>query len=481
MRLVAGADSSTQSCTVVLRNADDGRLVATAEAPHPPTKPPVSEQHPEAWWSGLVAACRQLSMDDVDAISVDAQGHGLVALDDDGEVIRPAKLWNDTTSSPEAEELVARLGREAWASRTGIVPVPAITITKLLWLKRHEPENFARIATILLPSDYLTFRLTGNFVTDRTEASGTGYFDAASSTWDLDLLALVDNRVDWSPRLPRIAGPNQCVGRVTAGAAEATGIPEGALVGPGANDQPVNALALGLREEDVLISLGTSGTVCARSLVPTADPTATVTGVADATGAYLPLACTLNATKVTDTFARLLGVDLDGLADLALTAPPEADRPVLIPYLDGERTPSRPRATGVLIGLRPGATREQLARAAFEGVLCGLAEGLDAIRGLGVPTDGRVVLTGGGSNSRAYRQFLADLIGRPIYVSDMVETSASGAAVQAAAVLHGRPVDDVARAWAPPLRVGAEPRLNQHVSEVRERYRRYAAIEGLDS
>jgi xylulokinase len=428
-----------------------------------------------------VAACRELSLDDVDAISVDGQGHGLVVLDADGEVIRPAKLWNDTTSSAEAEELVGRLGREAWASRTGIVPVAAITISKLLWLKRHEPSNFARVATVLLPPDYLTYRLTGNFVTDRSEASGTGYYDAARSTWALDLLALIDDRVDWLPRLPRIAGPNECAGRVTRGAADAAGIPEGALVGPGANDQPVNALSLGLRDEDVLISLGTSGTVSARSTVPTADPTAAVTGVADATGAYAPLACTLNATKVTDTFAQFLGVDLSSLAELALAAPPDADRPVLIPYLDGERTPSRPRGTGVLVGLRPGATREQLARAAFEGVLCGLLEAHDTMRRLHVPMDGRVVLTGGGSNSRAYRQFLADLIGRPVYVSELAETSASGAAIQAAAVLHNRPVEEVVRAWAPPLRVAAEPRLDQHVFEVRERYRRYAAIDELDS
>lgn len=213
----------------------------------------------------------------------------------------------------------------------------------------------------------------------------------------------------------------------------------------------------------------------------TADPTAAVTGVADATGAYAPLACTLNATKVTDTFAQLLGVDLSGLAELALAAPPDADRPVLIPYLDGERTPSRPRGTGVLVGLRPGATREQLARAAFEGVLCGLLEAHDTMRRLHVPMDGRVVLTGGGSNSRAYRQFLADLIGRPIYVSELAETSASGAAIQAAAVLHDRPVEEVVRAWAPPLHLAAEPRFDQHVTEVRERYRRYAAIEELDS
>ena len=480
MPLVAGVDSSTQACTIVLRDADDGRIVGSAEAPHPPATPPASEQDPQAWWQALCTAARQLDLRDVAAISVDGQGHGLVALDGSGRVIRPAKLWNDTTASPEARELVARLGAAEWSRRTGIVPVSAITVAKLLWLARHEPDNFARLAAVALPSDYLNLRLTGSLVTDRSEGSGTGYLNAATSTWATDLLALIDPEVDWLARLPRVAGPSERAGEVTPEAAEATGLPCGIPVGPGANDQPVNALSLGTVDGDVVISLGTSGTVSARSRVPVADPTGVVTGVADATGAYLPLVCTLNATKVTDAFARVLGVDYAELARLALAAPGEPGRPVVIPYFDGERTPSRPDARGSLLGMRPDTGRDEIARAAFEGVLCGLLEGLDVIRSLGVPTGARLVLTGGGSHSPAYRQLLADLADRPVFTSDLPETSASGAAVQAAAVLHACAVEDVSRAWAPRLNSVAKPREGQSTEELRARYRRVAALEDLD-
>ena len=480
MPLVAGVDSSTQACTVVLRDADDGTIVGSAEAPHPLAAPPCSEQAPSAWWDAFTLAAERLDLEDVASIAVDGQGHGLVALDSSAVVIRPAKLWNDTTSSAEARELVARLGAEAWARRTGIVPVAAITISKLLWLRRHEPDAFARLATVLLPPDYLGYRLTGRFVTDRSEGAGTGYLDAATSTWDLELLGLVDDAVDWSSMLPQVHGPSQAAGAVTSEASRASGLRTGTLVGPGANDQPVAALALGITGNDVLLSLGTSGTISARSRVPVSDPSGTVTGVADAAGAYRPIVCTLNATRVTDAFARLLGVDFDALASLALAGPSRPDRPVLVPFLEGERTPDRPRATGTLAGLHADMTREQLARAAHEGVLCSLLEGLDRLRALGVRADGRLVLTGGGSASPAYRQLLADLSGRPVHVADLGETSASGVAVQAAAVLHGLEVDEIVEAWAPPLREVAAPRQDQGVDEVRARYRHLASMEELD-
>lgn len=479
MSLVAGVDSSTQSCTIVLRDADDGRLVATAKAPHPPTTPPVSEQRPLAWWSALVEAARKLDLRSVAALSVDGQGHGLVTLDETRRVIRPAKLWNDTTSAAEAAELVARLGAAIWARRTGSVPTAAFTITKLLWLKRHEPQNFDRVATVLLPADWLILQLTGALRTDRSAASGTGYYSATEGGWLPDVLAEVGGP-GWLPELPLVIGPDGVAGEVTEAAARELGAPAGARVGPGMNDQPPAALAFGARPGDVIMSLGTSGTVFTPSSVPTADATGAVTGVCDATGGFLPLVCTLNAAKVTDAFARLLGVDHEGLEHLALAARPRADRPILVPYLDGERTPNRPSARGTLAGLRSDVSREELARAAFEGVVCGLLHGLDALAAAGAMTGGRLIVTGGGANSRAYRQVLADLSERPVHTADLADSAASGAAVQAAAVLHGRKVAEVAQAWAPPLTVTAEPRTGQYTAEVRERYRRYASLEGLD-
>ncbi len=480
MPLVAGVDSSTQSCTIVLRDADDGRVVASASAPHPPTTPPVSEQHPSDWWDALGKAAHQLDLAGVAAISVDGQGHGLVALDDQSAVIRPAKLWNDTTSAPEAAELVARLGPTEWASRVGTVPTAAFTITKLLWLARHEPAHFERVAAVLLPADWIMFRLTEGFRTDRSAASGTGYFSPSSSAWLPGMLELVGGP-GWLPELPVVVGPDDVAGPVASAAAQVLGLRPGIPVGPGCNDQPPAALAFGIRDGDVVISIGTSGTVFTRSPVGTADPTGAVTGVCDASGAFLPLVCTLNAAKVTDAFARLLGVCHQELADLALSAPASPDRPVVVPYLDGERTPNRPRARGMLVGLRSDLTRAQVARAAFEGVVCGLLEGLDALARTGVRTDGRLIVAGGGARSPAYRQLLADLSGRPVHAAEIADAAAAGAAVQAAAVFHGRRVIDVARAWAPPLPVVAEPRCGQAMEELRALYRRFASKEELDA
>ncbi len=480
MPLVAGIDSSTQACTIVLRDADDGRVVATAEAPHPPSSPPVSEQAPEAWWEALLVAAGQLDLRDVVAVSIDGQGHGLVVLDADGRVLRPAKLWNDLTATAEARQLVGLLGAEGWARRTGIVPTSAITIAKVLWLKQHEPWVLDKASMLLLPPSYLTYRLTGTYMTDRSEGAGTGYMGAATSAWDLDILALVDDRQDWASMLPLVGGPVDVAGTITSEAARASGFPEGIVVGPGANDQPVAALALGVVGDDVIISLGTSGTVSARSAVPLADPSGAVQSVADAAGAYRPLVCTQNATRVTDVFARLLGLDYARLAELALEAPGDENRPILLPYLEGERTPDRPDATGVLAGLGTGTTQGQIARAAFEGVLMGLLEGLERLRAVGTPADGQLILTGGGAHSPAYRQFLADLASAPVFVADLKETSATGAAVQAAAIHHRVPIEDVATAWAPRLHQVGEPRAGQEVQALRARYRDLVEIDRLD-
>jgi xylulokinase len=435
--LVAGIDSSTTATKVEVRDLDTGRVVGRGSSPHPPTRPPRSEQDPAAWWAAFEAAWHQAGDRDVAAISVAGQQHAMVALDADRRVIRPAKLWNDTESAPDATRLIDRLPgrRKAWADACGLVPVASFTITKLAWLRRHEPESWARLAHVLLPHDWLTFRLTGRLVTDRGDASGTGYWSAASGTYRHELLALVDPERDWSPVLPSVLGP-----------LEAAGAWNGAIVAPGTGDNMAGALGVGLRPGNVVVSIGTSGTVYGVSERPTADPSGVVAGFADATGRHLPLVCTLNATKVTDAVGRLLGVDHDELDRLALAAAPGAGGLTLLPYLDGERTPDRPDATGVLAGLRSDVGREQLARAAVEGVVCGLLDGLDALAAA-TTSVGLLVLVGGGGRSLAYRQVLADLSGRDVMVPRSREQVSSGACVQAAAVLSGDDPTDVANAW----------------------------------
>jgi xylulokinase len=460
MTLVAGVDSSTQSCKVEVRDTDTGALVGSGHAPHPATSPPVSEQDPQAWWDALDAARAETGHDaDVVATSVAAQQHGLVVTDGAGSPLRPAKLWNDTESAPDAGWLVHQLdgGAAAWAHACGSVPVAAFTIAKLSWLHRRAPDVFGRMERVMLPHDWLAWRLTGEYGTDRGDASGTGYWSPAAGAYRTDLLEIVDRERDWAAMVPPVLAPE---------------------LAHGTGDNMAAALGLGLRPGDVAISLGTSGTVFAVSDVPTSDSSGAVAGFADATGRFLPLVCTLNATKVTDTVAGWLGVDHPGLDALALASPPGARGATLLPYFDGERTPNRPEAAGLLTGLRADSTREDVARAAFEGVVCGLLDGFDALVAAGVPVGGRLFLVGGGARSDAYRRAVADLAQRAVTVVDAQELVALGACVQAAARATGRAIAEVQDAWA--LGRGTEIEPTAPADAAAETRARYAAARDLD-
>ena len=446
--LVAGIDSSTQSCKVVIRDAETGALLRSGHAPHPPG----TEVDPTTWWDALGRAIADAGgLDGVDAVAVGAQQHGMVCLDADGEVVRPALLWNDTRSAPQAAELVAELGdghpargAAAWAEAVGSVPVAAFTVTKLRWLAEHEPDSMARTAAVCLPHDWLTWRLAGNrdlreLHTDRGDASGTGYWSPAAGAYRLDLLKMA---CGGTPALPRVLAPAERAGEIarmpvpTAGGA-------GALLGPGTGDNAAAALGLAAGPGDVVISIGTSGTVFAVCTSPTADPSGIIAGFADASGHFLPLVCTLNAAGVLTAAATLLGVGLDRIDELPLTARPGAGGLTLLPYLAGERTPNRPDATAELHGLTSAnATPENLARAAVEGMLCGLADGLDAIVAEGVSVR-RVLLIGGGAKSASVRQIAPSVLGLPVDVPEPGEYVADGAARQAAWVLAGGPTPPV--------------------------------------
>jgi xylulokinase len=430
-RLVAGVDTSTQSCKVLVVDADTGEVVREGRATHPDG----TEVAPAAWDLALREACAVAGgLDDVAAVSVGGQQHGMVCLDEDGEVVRPALLWNDTRSAGAARDLTRELGGpQAWADAVGLVPVASFTVTKLRWLAGAEPENAERTAAVCLPHDWLTWRLAGSggvdaLVTDRGDASGTGYWSAATGAYRPDLLRL---GLGHDAVVPRVLGPREPAGTTSSA------LSSGALLGPGSGDNAAAALGLAAEEGDVVVSIGTSGVVTAVSGVPAADPTGIVAGFADATGRYLPLIATLNAARVLDAAARLIGVDHGRLSDLALTAPPGAGGLVLVPYLEGERTPDRPTATGSLHGLTL-ATAEpaQLARAAVEGLLCGLADGLDALEAQGARAD-RVLLIGGGSASEAVRRIAPQVLGRSVLVPAVGEYVGLGAARQAAWVLAG--------------------------------------------
>ncbi|MCX2750311.1 xylulokinase [Arthrobacter sp. MI7-26] len=492
MTLVAGVDSSTQSCKVVVLDAESGALIRSGRASHPDG----TEIHPDEWWRALSEAFDDAGgLADVSALSVGGQQHGMVLLDREGNVVRPALLWNDTRSAGSAEDLTAEVGAEDFARRTGLVPVASFTITKIRWIRDHEPESMARVAAVALPHDWLTWRLRGygpagssplgphldELTTDRSDASGTGYWSPLTGRYDLDLfkLAFGQDAREASGRtataapgvvvLPRVLGPGETAGRVHpacfGGASDALG--GGILLGVGAGDNAAAALGLGAKPGDVVVSVGTSGTVFAVDSSPGHDASGTVAGFADASGEYLPIAVTLNAARVLSSVAAVLDVDFDGLSRLALEAEPGAGGVVLVPYFEGERTPNLPHAKASFHGLSiASTTRPNIARAAIEGMLCGLAGGLDALRTQGGRAE-RLLLIGGAVQNPAVQRIAAQVFDLPVVVPSPGEYVARGAAVQAAWAFAGHRPD-----W--PVAVDAAPRPDFRAS-IPQNYRKASA------
>lgn len=444
MLLVAGVDSSTQSCKVVVRRLDTGELVRSGSASHPEG----TEVHPDVWFSALQEAIAEAGgIADVAAISVGAQQHGMVVLDSSGEVIRPALLWNDLRSAQSALDLIAEIGAEVFVKKTGCLPVASFTITKLRWLRDNEPENAARVAAVALPHDWITWRLRGfgplgysefgpdfrELKTDRSDASGTGYFNAEDNTYER---AFFVQALGHDAILPQVLAMH-----------ERAGVSDSGLVfAAGAGDNAAAALGLGMQAGDVAISIGTSGTVFSVSETQSHDLSGSVAGFADASGHYLPITVTLNAARVLVKATEQLDVDFDQLAKLALAAAPGSGGMVLLPFFEGERTPNLPEAIESFHGVSAENDRpENLARAHIEGMLCGLAYGFDALIGQGVSAK-RLLLIGGGAQNLAVQKIASNIFDVHVEVPVISEYVAEGASVQAAWALTGeRP------AWTPEI------------------------------
>ncbi|WP_202875564.1 xylulokinase [Kribbella speibonae] len=452
LRLVAGVDCSTQATKVLVCDAETGAVVREGRAPHPDA----TQVDPAEWWKAWEIASDGL-LDGVQAVAIGGQQHGMVLLDDAGEVVHPAVLWNDTSSADATTELITELGGpEAWAEAVGSVPVPSFTVTKLRWVRDKEAAR--RAAAVVLPHDWMTHRLAADrsgiegITTDRGDASGTGWWSAATNSYRTDLVELAFGR---QLALPRVAGPAEIVGQTSFGAALAAGT----------GDNAAAALGLDLQPGDVAVSLGTSGTAFARSTHPTADPTGLVAGFADATGEYLPLVCTLNAARVMSATAQMLGLDLSAFDEAAITSA-GSDGLVLLPFLDGERTPDLPHSTGLIYGLtRATMQPATMARAAVEGLLCGLADAVDALRDQGLPVH-RVLLLGGGARSRAVQALAPALLGAEVVLPEPAEYVALGAARQAAWALSGAATPPT---WQVP--VGKpEPAITVDAATIRANY-----------
>ncbi|WP_328497936.1 xylulokinase [Streptomyces sp. NBC_00414] len=435
--LVVGVDTSTQSTKALVVDVATGEVVASGQAPHTVSSGAGRESDPLQWWDALRKALHQCgdAAREAAAVSVAGQQHGLVTLDAQGAPVRPALLWNDVRSAPQARRLVEELGGpKAWAERTGSVPGPSITVTKWAWLAEHEPESVRATASVRLPHDYLTELLTGLGTTDRGDASGTGWWASGTEAYDEEVLG----HVGLDPALlPRVVRPGEVVGTVR----DSDDLPfaKGTLVAPGTGDNAAAALGLGLRPGTAVLSLGTSGTVYAVSARRPTDPTGTVAGFADARGDWLPLACTLNCTQAVDRVAALLGIDREAVEP--------GTNVTLLPYLDGERTPALPHASGLLHGLRHDTTAGQLLQAAYDGAVHSLLGALDLVLDEDADRSAPLLLIGGGARGTAWQQTVRRLSGRAVQVPEAKELVALGAAAQAAGVLTGEDPAAVARRW----------------------------------
>ncbi len=425
MAKVVGVDSSTQSVKVVLRDVDSGELIASASRAHPDG----TEVAPEAWWQALSDALSDIK-EPYDAISIAGQQHGMVALDNDGKVIRDALLWNDTRSDRAAEKLNQEI--PDIHERTGSKLVASFTASKVRWLAESEKDNASKVSAVALPHDWLSWKLTGSdsvtdLFTDRSDASGTGYFDSKSNEYQRDIFAkalLSDREVV----LPKVIAPDQFGGQTKSGTP----------IAAGAGDNAGAALGLGAAVGDLVISLGTSGTAFAVSSISTHDPSGEIAGFADATGNFLPLACTLNAAKVFATIADALGVSLDTFSELALAAPSGAGGLRLLPHFDGERTPNRPNARANFQGMtHQNFTRENMARAAIEGVVGGMVFAAEALKKTGFKAN-RILLIGGAAKNPAVQAIAAEMFNSEITIPPTGEYVADGAARQAAWALTGK-------------------------------------------
>lgn len=441
-QLFLGIDCGTQGTKAIILDAASGQVLGQGAAAHTMISGANGrrEQDTHQWLEAFALATRQaLLAADVDGqsilgIGISGQQHGLVLLDDEGEVLRPAKLWCDTETSAENDRLLTHLGGEKGSlERLGVVIAPGYTVSKLLWTKEQHPDVFARIARVLLPHDYLNYWLTGRACSEYGDASGTGYFNVRSRQWDLQLLRDIDPSGRLQAALPELIDAHEAVGTILPAIAEHLGINRNALVSSGGGDNMMGAIGTGnIQPGAITMSLGSSGTVYAYADAPTVSAEASVATFCSSSGGWLPLICTMNLTNATGAIRELFDLDLDQFNTLVAQAPIGAEGVCMLPFLNGERVPALPHATGSVHGLTlDNLTQANLCRAAIEGTTFGLRYGLDLLRHNGLQSR-NICLIGGGSKSAVWRQIVADIMDTPVICTEQSEAAALGAAIQAA-------------------------------------------------
>lgn len=435
-----GIDNGTQSTKTIIINGEDGSTAGRSTESYGLIEglpPGHKEQDPAIWIDALNRTLKEalreakINAKEVKAVGISAQQHGFVPLDNEGKVIRPAKLWNDTSTIEECNIITRQLGgMKEVINLMGNAILPGYTAAKILWLKRHEPENYARLKTVLLPHDYLNYYLTGKKAMEYGDASGTALMDVKTRTWSKEVIEAIDPEL--KERLPNIERSDKPVGTMKKEIAEAFGLCEDVLVSAGSGDNMMGAIGTGnTRKGIVTASLGTSGTIYAYSDIPVIDLNGEIAAFCDSTNAWLPLLCTMNVTVATESVRNLFSMSHDELARAVDQAPVGSDGLMLLPYFEGERTPNVPDGTGVLYGLSNRTfNKAHMARAAMEGVTLGMNYGLNRMKELGIkPIEIR--LTGGGSKNRAWRQIAADIFETEVVCLEIDEGAAYGSALQA--------------------------------------------------
>ena len=439
-QLLIGIDSGTQSTKALVVDARDGKVLGAASQAYdliPNLPPGAKEQHPHTWRDATAAAIRSALRQakavaaEVVAIGVSGQQHGFVPLDKAGEVIRPAKLWCDTSTTAECEEITEKLGgAKKTIKALGNAVLPGFTAPKILWLKNHEPKNFAKLATVLLPHDYLNFWLTGERVMEYGDASGTALLNVRSRRWAKSVLDAIDPEL--AGKLPRLISSEEPAGRLQAETARALGLNPGVLVSAGGGDNMMGAIGTGnTRPGLVTASFGTSGTIYACADKPVVDPAGEIAAFCDSTNRWLPLLCTMNVTVATEMMRLDFGYTHEQFENKAAKVPAGRGGLLLLPYLEGERTPNVPDGSGVMLGINPRTfTASHYCRAAMEGVTLGMNYGLRRLAELGVKAK-QIRATGGGAKSKLWRQIMADVFNAEVVTLKVSEGAAYGAALQA--------------------------------------------------
>ncbi|MEO7675216.1 MAG: xylulokinase [Verrucomicrobiota bacterium] len=438
--LLLGIDSGTQSTKVLVVDARDGEVVGSATQEYdliPDLPSGAKEQHPQSWRDATASAIRRAirqakgSATEVVAIGVSGQQHGFVPLDEMGDVIRPAKLWNDTSTIAECEEITAKLGGpKATIRAVGNSILPGFTAPKILWLKNHEPKNFERLATVLLPHDYLNFWLTGEKKMEYGDASGTALLDVKKRKWSAAVLNAIDPLL--AEKLPPLMPSDHASGFLQATTAKELGLSTDVLVSAGGGDNMMGAIGTGNTEAGIITaSFGTSGTIYACSEKPVIDPQGEIAAFCDSTNRWLPLLCTMNVTVATEMVRNDFKWTHERFAGEAKKIPAGSNGLLLLPYFEGERTPNIPDGTGVWFGVNAKTFEAaHFARASMEGVTLGMNYGLRRLGELGCKCS-QIRATGGGAKSAVWRQIMADVFNAEVVTLKVSEGAAYGAALQA--------------------------------------------------